>query len=74
LLDIRLPKMNGMDVLKELRKDPYGKNAKVIILTNVEANETIVKQAVEDRPAYYFVKTDIKLDSLLEKIKKLLAR
>jgi len=73
LLDIRLPKMNGMKVLKELRKDAYGKNTQVIILTNVEADATIIKQVVEDKPIYYFVKTDIKLDDLLEKIKKVLA-
>jgi DNA-binding response OmpR family regulator len=73
LLDIRLPVMNGMTALRELRKDAYGKKAKVILLTNVEANDDIVKQVVEDQPVYYFVKTDIKLDDLLEKITKLLA-
>ncbi len=73
LLDIRMPIMDGMTMLKKLRKDHYGKTAKVILLTNLEANDTIVKQVVEDQPTYYFVKSDIKLEDLLEKIKVLLA-
>lgn len=72
LLDIKLPIMDGMIMLGELRKDPYGKKAKVILLTNVEPNETIIKQVVKDEPVYYFVKTEIKLDNLLKKIKELL--
>ena len=44
LLDIRMPKMDGMTVLREIRKDAYGKTAKVILLTNLEANDDIVAQ------------------------------
>ena len=72
LLDIRMPIMDGMTMLGELRKDAYGKNAKVILLTNLEANDTILKQVVKDQPVYYFVKSDVKLDDLLKKIKELL--
>lgn len=74
LLDIKLPIMDGMAMLRELRKDSYGKEAKVILLTNVEANETIIKQVIKDKPVYYFVKTDIKLDDLLRKIKEVLTK
>ncbi len=72
LLDIRMPKMDGMTVLEELRKDPYGKSAKVILLTNLEANEKIIAQVTKDLPTYYFVKSDIKLSDLIDKIRELL--
>jgi CheY-like chemotaxis protein len=73
LLDIRMPVMDGLTMLKMLRQDSYGKKAQVILLTNVEANETIVKQVVKDQPIYYFVKSDIKLNDLLQKVKELLS-
>src|SRR5664279_1928160 len=68
LLDIRMPKLDGMAMLRELRKDPYGKSAKVILLTNLEASDKIVGQVTKDLPTYYFVKSDVKLGDLLDKI------
>jgi DNA-binding response OmpR family regulator len=68
LLDIIMPIMDGMAMLKELRKDHWGKEAKVILLTNLEASEKIVTQVTTDLPIYYFVKSDVKLDDLLDKI------
>lgn len=73
LLDIRLPKMDGMTMLDLLRKDPVGKAAKVIILTNLEADEKITQQVIDNLPSYYCVKSDTKLEDLIEKIKKTLA-
>ena len=73
LLDIRMPIMDGMAMLGELRKDAYGKNAKVILLTNLEVSDKILKQVVKDQPVYYFVKSDVKLNDLLSKINELLA-
>ena len=34
LLDLMMPLMNGDEMLRELRKKPWGKTLKVIILTN----------------------------------------
>ncbi|HEX9153311.1 MAG TPA: response regulator [Candidatus Saccharimonadales bacterium] len=68
LLDIIMPIMDGMAMLKELRKDHWGKDAKVILLTNLEASDKIVAQVTTDLPIYYFVKSDVKLDDLLDKI------
>lgn len=71
LLDIIMPIMDGMAMLKELRKDHWGKDAKIILLTNLEAGDKIVTQISTDRPTYYFVKSDVKLDDLLDKINSL---
>ena len=39
LLDLMMPEMRGDAMLAELRKTPWGKNIKVIILTNVGEQE-----------------------------------
>jgi CheY-like chemotaxis protein len=72
LLDIRMPKMDGLTMLKILRKDTKGKKIKTILLTNLEPDETIVHKVVDDQPAYYFVKSDTKLEDLIKKIDELL--
>jgi DNA-binding response OmpR family regulator len=73
LLDIRMPVMDGMAMLKELRSEEAGKNTKVIMLTNLEPDDQILKGVVADQPTYYFVKSSIQFDDLLEKIGALLA-
>ena len=35
LLDIMMPEMNGDEMLKKLRDEPWGKNIKVLVLTNI---------------------------------------
>ncbi|MEK7452400.1 MAG: response regulator [Patescibacteria group bacterium] len=35
LLDILMPVMDGLTTLRELRKDAWGKNANVLVLTNL---------------------------------------
>ena len=69
LLDILLPGMDGMELLKQLRKDEWGKKAVVILLTNVDDIETIAK-VIEDEGYEYFVKTDWKMDEIVSKIQK----
>ncbi len=72
LLDIRMPVMDGMAMLDELRKEEAGKQTKVIMLTNLEPDDKIIGKVVDDQPSYYFVKSDIQFNDLLEKIKELL--
>lgn len=43
LLDINLPKVNGMDILMHLKKDDYIKHVPVIMLTTSRQDEDIVK-------------------------------
>jgi len=69
LLDIRMPKMDGMTMLKLLRQDAWGKDAKVIILTNLDPTDTILQGVVRDHPTYYLVKANTKMEDVLEKIK-----
>ena len=73
LLDIRMPVMDGMTMLNLLRKEKAGKKIKIIILTNLEPDDKIIGDVVKDQPSYYFVKSDIKFNDLVEKIEELLA-
>jgi len=70
LLDIRMPKMDGLTMLRYLRKDEWGKSAKVIILTNLEASDQILKEIVVEQPTYYLVKSNTSPEKVLERIKE----
>lgn len=74
LLDLRMPEMDGIAVLDELRKDSYGKTAKVIVLTNLEPDEHIITHVVKNQPSLYLTKSDIQLKELLEKIHSVLKK
>jgi len=69
LLDIILPKMDGMTMLKRLREDVWGKTVPVILLTNVVPDERTMRGVIEDKVAYYLVKTEWKIGDVTQKIK-----
>jgi len=75
LLDHIMPEMDGMTVLAELRENTgaYGKNAKVIILTNLDATNSLIARSVKALPLYYFVKSDTSLEDLTEKVDEVLS-
>ena len=70
LLDILLPKMDGLAMLKKLRVDPWGKNVPVIILSNVTDQQKVseaMRLGVYDD---YIVKTDLILNDLAKQVKE----
>ena len=73
LLDILMPKMDGLEVLKKLREDEWGKKVPVIVLTNLSDNEDILK-AMEEDVFEYFVKTDIKINEVIARIREKIGR
>jgi len=72
LLDILLPKMDGMTMMKKLRQEnEWGKKVPIILLTNLSPdNEKINKVVAENEPAYYLVKANTPIETLMEKIKE----
>lgn len=69
LLDVIMPVMDGMTMLKKLRQDPWGKDAKVIILTNL--NEVgKISEAVAGKTYDYIIKSDIKLVDLIAMVRQ----
>lgn len=73
LLDIIMPKMDGMTMLKKLRKDEWGKDVSVIILTNLSDAEKIT-EAWDQQVYEFLVKTQWSLEELVERVKTKLNR
>ena len=67
LLDINLPVMNGIEMLKELRKDEYGKDAEIILLTNYD-DYHMVTDALALGAHDYLVKSDWKLEDIVKMV------
>ena len=70
LLDLMMPKMNGVDALKFLRKEPDTKKIPVMILTNLGDDNRYVKLLDELGAEEYLVKAEISLKELAEKVAK----
>lgn len=71
LLDIIMPKMDGITMLKKLRTDPWGHDVPVVILSNLtdaDKNVNIVDSGVEA----YLVKSDMPIADIVLKIKDVL--
>jgi DNA-binding response OmpR family regulator len=68
LLDIVMPIMDGLVTLKKIREDNWGKNAKIIMLTNLSDNDKI-SAAVAEGSFEYIVKSDWKMEDVVKKIK-----
>ncbi|MCX6713798.1 MAG: response regulator [Candidatus Vogelbacteria bacterium] len=68
LLDIVMPKMDGINMLEKLREDEWGKKVEVIILTNQSGNEEIAK-VLDNNATEYLIKTNIKIEEVVKKIK-----
>lgn len=69
LLDIIMPKMGGLAMLKKLREDEWGKTAEVMILSN--SNDIAkISEALQGRVFTYIVKTDWNLKDIVQKVKE----
>lgn len=70
LLDIIMPKMDGLTMMKNLRSDAWGRNASVAILTNLNLDNTTIKAVEDYHPSFYFVKSDWSINDLTAKIRE----
>jgi DNA-binding response OmpR family regulator len=68
LLDIVMPKMDGHEMLEKLRQDPWGKDAKVIMLTSMDDVQNI-GEAHEDKITDYIIKAHSSLDDIIAKVR-----
>lgn len=72
LLDIMMPEMNGDAVLEKLRSEPWGKDLKVIILTNMGEQEAPPKLK-ELGVSAFIVKAEMTPRQVADLVKKHLA-
>ena len=68
LLDIMMPKMNGIQVLTELKKArPKPKLGPIIVLTNL-AHDPVLKEAIDLGAHFYLIKSDLTPDEFGERV------
>lgn len=71
ILDIILPKMNGLEIMRKLRNEPPLKpNKKIIFLTNLDKDEEI-KEALQLGDGY-FIKSQVTPGTLVTELKSYL--
>lgn len=72
LADLKMPKMAGLEMIREIRKDAWGQKAEIIILTNVSDVESL-EAAMSQNTFYYIVKGDSSMADIVTKIRARLA-
>jgi len=70
LLDIRMPVMDGHEMLKRLRQDVWGRHAKVIMLTSMDDASNVV-HAHEEKIDDYIIKAHVSLEEVVTKVRML---
>ncbi len=69
LLDVMMPKLDGLGVLKGLKATPAKKaNGPILLLTNL-AHDPVVQEALATGAKDYLVKAEYNPDELLAKLK-----
>jgi DNA-binding response OmpR family regulator len=69
LLDVVMPRMDGITMLEKLREDEWGRGAKVIMLTNLSdagKSTEVSGRGADD----YLVKADWDIAGIIEKVKE----
>jgi DNA-binding response OmpR family regulator len=71
LLDIMLPRKDGMQVLKELKGHPNWKKGPVVLLSNLNSEE-IINNAYGLGADGYLIKSEIKPDKVVAEVEEFL--
>lgn len=69
ILDIILPHISGIEVLKKIREDSWGKTVPIFMFTNLEENEPLA-ESVESGATAYFNKSEWSMQELVNRIKE----
>lgn len=72
LMDIMMPKLNGLDAIREAKGDPMIRNIPVMVLTNL-SNTDDAAIAVKNGAIGYLVKSDFTPSQVVEKVKEIMA-
>jgi DNA-binding response OmpR family regulator len=72
LLDLIMPKLDGISVLREMKKDEGLRNIPVIILTNLSTGDKVA-EAMQLGTFDFLVKANYSLEDVLRKVKERLA-
>lgn len=71
VIDVEMPVMNGMDMLKKLRESgDWGKSLPAIILTNYDTTDKVLQGVIEDKPSMYILKSQANPAEIVEHIRE----
>jgi CheY-like chemotaxis protein len=71
LLDVMLPKLNGIMLLKKIKKDKKIQNIPVVLLTNL-GQESIIKEAFAEGASGYYLKVKLNPNQIVSQISRFL--
>ncbi len=69
LLDLKLPRMSGQEVLEEIKKNPLWKRIPVVVLTSSDDERDIA--AAYERHANCYVTKPVDLDQFMEAVRQI---
>ncbi len=69
LVDLLMPKMGGLEMIEELREDPWGEKAPTAILTNLTGLEP-VSEGLKLKTYDYLIKSDWSMENIIGYIKE----
>ncbi len=69
--DIKMPVMTGLEMIEKIRADEWGRDAKILILSNMSDLETL-QNAMEKGAFHYMMKGDSSMADIVAAIKKYL--
>ena len=72
LMDIMMPKLNGLDAITRAKADALIKDIPILVLTNL-SNTDDASVAVKNGAIGYLVKSDFTPSQVVDKVKELLA-
>ncbi len=75
IIDLIMPKKNGIEVIREMKKDERLKNVEILIATNMNQDmDKTETQKLGVAESNYIVKTDASIQEIVERVKKVLAK
>ena len=72
LLDVMMPKMNGLEVLEKVKADPEIKNTPIIMLTNL-AGSADAEKALSQGAVKYIIKSEQEPKAVVAMVKEIMA-
>lgn len=73
LLDLMIPKKDGFVVLEEVKKTELGKKIPILVLSNL-GQEGDIKRAIGLGAADYFIKVNLSIQEIVDKVKQHLGK
>ena len=71
VLDILMPHIDGIAMLKKLRVDAWGKGVPVVLLTNLQPNSEELNEAITTTdPAFFLLKSALTPGDIVQKVRE----